>query len=248
MGLLSRLLLDKTYRRVAVAGGTGRGHLVRKMIDWATAEGLKVAVTSLSDQKMLPSGDLILSRNPQLAGQLAAEKFAVSSVLHLGKSLDDRLVCGFTLNELKKIKIDRQDLFWIIELGGAAERMIPARAHILNWIKSDFFDQLVFCAEIENLDKPLSGDFIEKVTEFKKFTGRQGKLTQNILTRFFNDDKEGMGKLFKQRWPVLLLFVDTNLTARENRAISFGRELLQNGVHHIALFNSELNTVKRLKL
>jgi len=248
MGLLSRLLLEKDYRRIAVAGGKGRGHLVRKLVDWAAAENLKVVVTSLSDQKMLPSGDLILSRNPQLAGRLATEKFAVSSVLHLGKSLDDRLVQGFNLNELKKIEIGRQDLFWIIELGGAAERMIPSRARVRSWLKSEFFDQLILCAEIEKLDQPFSGDFVENLTELKKFAGRENKLTEKVLTRFFNDETAGIGKLFKQRWPVFLLFMDTNLTARENRAISFGRELLQNGIKNIALFNPDLNAVKRLKI
>lgn len=248
MAVLSQLRMDPEFHTFAFAGGKGRGHLMRKMTDELVREGKRVLITGLNAKKLPVSGSLIIAKDADILVSQIQKEAAKNPVVYVGKNIDDNIVTGFQADELKTIMAQLEDFEVLIELGTATEKMISDPTTISRWLKDDIWDELIYCFEISIIDSSLSESYVENLSRFTKNFPRGSTLSQEKFLTYLTNPKIGMGKLFNQKWPTILVFTDAHLVSLENRAISLAREAIRKGIKHIALADWETDLIKKIVL
>ncbi|MEZ4761781.1 MAG: hypothetical protein R3C26_00825 [Calditrichia bacterium] len=66
------------------------------------------------------------------------------------------------------------------------------------------------------------------------------------MLEFLTDREIGVKEIFEQPWPAMLVFAGANMPARENRAITFSRELFAEGICNVVVGDLQTNLIKRL--
>jgi hypothetical protein len=249
MALLQQLPEIENAKVVGFIGGTGRNYFVNQIASELVHQQKKVVITHLVKDILAPSGHIIFDPDEKKLFGKIEKAVTKHPVIYAGSNLDDHFVTGvhrpFISDLVNSKKID----FILLIMGNENETSLFSKTELTSICKISILDQLIYCFQLDLIDQPITTQHAHKPQDiFKNFPKyRHEKVfTQDFIFDYLTSPGIGALSLFKQKWPVFLIFTDINNIFLENRCINIARDLSSRGISHILQANLKENLVKRI--
>lgn len=241
MVITQQVVLDEAYRTLAFCGGMGRGFLRQKIARELVAKGKKVLMLSSGLQHFPGTGEMVVCSHPDLLVKVLHKKFDTHHLLYAANRLEEQYLQGFPLEKCAEIRSLLPDVFLLLELGNSMQHCFNPNEDSASWQGAQCWDQLIYLVDIQRMD---SVDFESQHSVCANLQ-TPGNSPETML-EYLTDRESGVKAIFEQAWPAMLVFAGADMPARENRAITFSRELFAEGIFNVAVGDLQTNLIKRL--
>ncbi len=249
MALLQQLPEIENVKVVGFIGGKGRNYFVNQIASESAHVNKRVVITYLGRDILAPSGHIIFDSDEKKLFEKIEKGISRHPVIYAGRALEDHFVTGVHRSLISDmIKSKKIDLILLI-LGNENETSLFPKKEIMSICKNSFLDQMIYCFQLDLVDQPITNQMAvnskEILKNFPKYT-KEGVLSQDFIFDYLTSPDMGVYNLFKQKWPLFLVFTDINNIFLENRTINIARDLSSREIDNIFQANLKENLVKRI--
>ncbi len=251
MSITQQLLLNPQAKIIGFTGGKGRNYLVNEFAEEFGRSGKKVVIGQLGKDLLPTSGRIVYSEKDDELLQKIEKELEETSVVYAGRGVKDHFVSGITAQIASKIINSGKVDYLLLVVGSPEKVSVFSHKHIARLAKMDFLDQLIYCFQIDYIDRELDREVAENPEEFlKNFPDFESSrvFDQQLIVRYLTDAEQGALSLFTQQWPGILVFTDVNNPLLENRSINLARDLFIHKIENIYFANLRNNLIKKVSV
>ncbi len=249
MAFLQQLIDDGNEQIIGILGGKGRNVIINQIASEAGLQKKRVVITHIEGDILPPSGHIVLEKNEKELLSRIEREFNKNPIIYAGTAVNDHFISAVSeqfIDSLQKSSV--ADLVLLI-LGDGGSKSILVPKEISGIAGLSYLDRLIYCFQFDLIDQPISQEIVRNPENFlKKFPRYQEEknVLPELIVDYLTDKKNGAFRLFKQKWPAVLILTDINNILLENRSIGLARDLAARGIEHIFQANLKENLVKRV--
>jgi len=249
MSLAESLFLSSGMKVIGLAGGKGRNYFANQIATDFARSGKKVVIAQFGRKTLPLAGQIISAENGNRLLREVEAALEKEPVVYAAQGLSDNIATGVeiaTLQKMSQIKLIDQILLIV---GPAEEYSVLTKKSISDVLKVKLVDQLIYFFQIDKIDQPFDENCIENIPVIKKVMSQKRKsdrFNHQFIISYLTQPESGALKIFRQRYPALLLLTDVNSILLENKALNLARNLFAKNIENIFLANLKENFVKKV--
>ncbi len=248
MTLKENLMVEGNFRTIGFAGGKGKNYLLDKLSFDLARQGKRIVISHIEEKIFPATGHIVFKPNESDLLRKIESELKEHSIIYAGRALDDNFLEGIRQSTVKKIMAS-DVVDHIMLIFGEEEVSLLTKTEVDNLLKIKYLHELVYCLQLDHIDQKLNSEVVSDISEFLKRFPKYHKdkiYSHQLIVDYISDENNGICKLFKQRFPTLLVFTDISNLLLENRAINIGRDLYQRKFNLIFQANLQDNIVKKV--